>query len=79
MADGEGLTVEFKRDIDVMALLDKKYTDRPYYGVRRMTVYLQRDEKVDVGKDHVRTLLRRMGIMALFPTRNLSRPNPAYY
>ncbi|HAH31760.1 MAG TPA: IS3 family transposase, partial [Elusimicrobia bacterium] len=35
-----------QRDIDIMALLDKKYTDRPYYGVRRMTVYLQRDEKV---------------------------------
>ena len=67
-----------QRDIDIMTLLDKKYTDRPYYGVRRMTVYLQRDEKVDVGKDHVRTLLRRMGIMALFPTRNLSKPNPAH-
>jgi len=67
-----------QRDLDIMALLDKKYTDRPYYGVRRMTVYLQRDEKVEVGKDHVRTLLRRMGIMALFPTRNLSKPNPAH-
>jgi len=67
-----------QRDIDIMALLDKKYTDRPYYGVRRMTVYLQRDEKVEVGRDHVRTLLRQMGIMALFPTRNLSRPNPAH-
>ena len=67
-----------QRDLDIMALHDEKYTDRPYYGIRRMTVYLQRDEKVDVGKDHVRTLLRRMGIMALFPTRNLSRPNPAH-
>ena len=61
-----------------MTLLDKKYTARPYYGVRRMTAYLQKDEKYEVGKDHVRTLLRRMGIMALFPTRNLSKPNPAH-
>ena len=65
-------------DLNIMALLDKKYTARPYYGVRRMTVYLQKDEKCEVGKDHVRTLLRRMGIMALFPTRNLSKPNLAH-
>ena len=67
-----------QRDIDIMALLDLKYTDRPYYGVLRMTAYLQKDEEITVGKDHVRTLLRRMGIMALFPTRNLSKPNPAH-
>ena len=67
-----------QRDIDIMALLDQKYTDRPYYGVLRMTTYLQIDEKIVIGKDHVRTLLRRMGVMALFPTRNLSRPNPAH-
>jgi len=65
-------------DLDIMTLLDKKYTARPYYGVRRMTAYLQKDEKYEVGKDHVRTLLRRMGIMALFPIRNLSKPNPAH-
>ena len=61
-----------------MALLDQKYTDRPYYGVRRMWKYLQMDKKISIGRDHVRTLLRKMGIMALFPTRNLSRPNPAH-
>ena len=65
-------------DIDIMALLDKKYTDRPFFGVLRMTAYLQKDEGCAIGKDHVRTLLRRMGIMALFPTRNLSKPNPAH-
>lgn len=61
-----------------MALLDKKYTARPYYGVRRMTVYLRKDEGYDVGKDLTRTLLRLMGIMALFPKKNLSRRNPAH-
>lgn len=68
-----------QQDIDIIALLDKKYTDCPFYGVLRMTTYLQKDEHVVIGKDHVRTLLRRMGIMALFPTRNLSRPNPAHH
>ena len=67
-----------REDLEIMALLDMKYTARPYYGVRRMTVYLTKDEGYVIGKDHVRTLLRRMGIMALFPTRNLSKPNPAH-
>lgn len=67
-----------QRNLDIMALLDKKYTVRPYYGVRRMTVYLRKDEGYDVGKDLVRTLLRLMGIMALFPKKNLSRRNPAH-
>ena len=67
-----------REDLEIMALLDMKYTARPYYGVRRMTVYLTKDEGFVIGKDHVRTLLRRMGIMALFPTRNLSKPNPAH-
>ena len=52
-----------------MALLDKQYTDRMYSGVLRMTTSLRKDEHRVIGKDHVRTLLRRMGIMALFPTR----------
>ncbi|MBI4800982.1 MAG: hypothetical protein HY796_00495 [Elusimicrobia bacterium] len=43
-----------------------------------MTVYLQKDEGYEVGKDHVRTLLRRMGIIALFPKKNLSRRNLAH-
>jgi putative transposase len=70
-----------QRDLNIMALLDQKYTDRPYYCVRRMWKYLQLDVKVPVGRDHVRTLLRKMGIMALFPTRNLSsaeRKKPPY-
>jgi putative transposase len=67
-----------QRDLNIMALLDQKYTDRPYYGVRRMWKYLQMDKKITVGRDHVRTLLRKMGIMALFPTRNLSKPNPSH-
>lgn len=67
-----------QRNLDIMTLLDRKYTVRPYYGVRRMTVYLRKDEGYDVGKDLVRTLLRLMGIMALFPKKNLSRRNPAH-
>ncbi len=58
-----------------MNLLDEQYTKTPFYGVRNMTTYL-REIGYAVGKDHVRTLLRAMGLMAVFPKPNLSIPHP---
>jgi putative transposase len=65
------------RDQSMMELLDKQYTDAPFYGVRRMTKYLQ-GAGYAVGKDHVRTLLRRMGLMAIWSRPNTSQPHPAH-
>ena len=58
-----------------MNLLDAQYTRTPFYGVRNMTTYL-RDKGYAVSKDHVRTLLRKMGLVAVFPKPNLSKPHP---
>lgn len=60
-----------------MNLLDEQYIRMPYYGVRKMTHYLKTCGYA-VGKDHVRTLLRSMGLAALVPRRNTSQPHPAY-
>ena len=62
-------------DQTMMKLLDTQYMKRPFYGVRKMTKYL-RTEGYIVGKDHVRTLLRKVGLQAVFPKPNLSRPHP---
>jgi len=62
-------------DKTLMGLLDVQYTKTPFYGVRNMTTYL-REAGYAVGKDHVRTLLRTMGLSAIFPKPNLSRPHP---
>ena len=59
----------------MMDLLDAQYTKTPFYGVRNMTTYL-RTLGYEVGKDHVRTLLRNMGLVAVFPKPNLSKPHP---
>ena len=63
------------RDRTLMGLLDIQYTKTPFYGVRNMTTYL-RKAGYAVGRDHVRTLLRKMGLCAIFPKPNLSRPHP---
>jgi putative transposase len=58
-----------------MRLLDEQYTRRPYYGVERMTDWLRREGHA-VGEDRVRRLLRKMGLMALYPKPRTSLPNP---
>jgi len=60
-----------------MNLLDEQYTKTPFYGVRKMTEFL-RGKEYDVGRDHVRTLLRRMGLEAIFAKPNLSKPRPQH-
>ena len=64
-------------DMLFMNLLDAQYTRTPFWGVRNMTTYL-RSQGYQVGKDHVRTLLRRMGLEAIFAKPNLSKPHPQH-
>lgn len=60
-----------------MNLLDAEYTEHPFYGVRKMKKHLNKKGYL-VGNDHVRTLLRKMGLVAVFAKPNLSKPHPAH-
>ncbi len=53
-------------DRRLMNLLDEQYTETPFYGVLRMRQHLK-SLGYNVGKDHVRTLLRGMGLEAIYP------------
>lgn len=66
-----------ERDQKMMNLLDEQYTTMPFYGVIKMTKFLRGKEYI-VGKDHVRTLLRNMGLAAVHPKPNLSKPHPEH-
>ena len=55
-------------------LLDSKHTKTPSYGVPRMTEYLNR-KGFAVGRDKVRSMLRSMGLEAIYPKPRLSIPN----
>lgn len=52
--------------LSLMHKLDLLYTEHPYYGVRRMTACLRRDEEA-VNIKRVRRLLRLMGLEAIYP------------
>jgi putative transposase len=60
-------------DVAVMHLMDEQYTRTPYYGVERMTAWLQR-LGIRIGHNRVRRLLRLMGLEAIYPKPRLSRP-----
>lgn len=59
----------------LMRLLDKQYTQTPFYGVERMTAWL-RQQGYAVNPKRVRRLLRLMGLEALYPKPRLSIPAP---
>jgi putative transposase len=65
------------QDEALMRLLDEEYTRHPFYGVRRMTHWLQ-TQGWDAGLKRVRRLLRLMGLEAIYPKPRLSIPAPGH-
>ena len=64
---------EGAENLRLMRLLDEQYTATPFYGVRRMTAWLQR-QGYAVNHKRVGRLLRQMGLEAIYPKPRLSQP-----
>ena len=66
--------LESDRDMELMRHIDEIHLKYPFYGSRRI-----RDELCgmgyEVGRGHVRTLMKKMGIEALYRKPRLSKPN----
>jgi len=65
------------RDIELMRLIDEIYLRYPFYGSRRIRDELK-DSGHEVGRGHVATLMRKMGIEALYRKPRLSEPHPGH-
>jgi len=65
------------KDLELMRLIDAIYTEFPYYGTRQMRRAL-RAMGWQVGRRRVRRLMRLMGLEALCPKPNLSKPAPGH-
>jgi len=61
------------RDLTLMRRLDELHLQLPYYGARKLAAQLRR-EGHEVGRRHVTTLMRRMGIAALYRKPRTSIP-----
>lgn len=62
-------------DLKLMRRLDELHLDHPYAGARMLRDLLRR-EGVAVGRRHVSSLMKRMGIEAIYRRPNTSKPAP---
>jgi len=62
-----------ERDLKLMRRIDELHLEAPFYGARKIAAQLQRDGH-EVGRKHVATLMRRMGIEALYRKPRTSIP-----
>jgi putative transposase len=58
-----------------MHLLDELYTETPFYGSRRMRAMLLK-MGYSVNRKRIQRLMRLMGLEAIYPKPNLSKPHP---
>ncbi len=64
-------------DLAIMRRLDELHLEHPTFGSRRLVALLRRDG-FDTGRQHVRTLMRRMGMEAIYRKPRTSQPNQAH-
>nr|WP_156773859.1 IS3 family transposase [Paraburkholderia tropica] len=64
-------------DLKLMRRIDELHLEHPFAGAR-MLVRLLRREGIKVGRRHVSTLMKRMGVEALYRKPNTSRKHAAH-
>ena len=64
-------------DLDLMRRIDELFTAWPFLGSRRMVAMLKA-EGLTVNRKRVQRLMRKMGIAALGPKPNTSKPAPGH-
>jgi putative transposase len=64
-----------EEDINLMNLIDQIYTKYPFYGARRIKKALKRKYQLEVNRKHVSRLMKEMGIEAIYPKQNTSKPD----
>src|SRR5512147_2403135 len=65
------------RDLELMRLIDEIHLKHPFMGSRSIRDQLQ-DMGHKVGREHVSTLMKKMGIAALYRKPRLSKPHPEH-
>lgn len=64
-------------ELDLLKRLDEIFTENPMYGSRRLQAMLKR-EGVQVGRRRIRGLMRKLGLWAVTPKPNTSKPHPEH-
>lgn len=64
-------------DLAIMRRIDELHLDYPFAGSRMLQRFLKR-ERFDIGRLHVSTLMKKMGIEAIYRRPNTSKPEPGH-
>lgn len=64
-------------EADLLKRLDRIFTEHPVYGSRRLQVALAR-EGLAVGRRRIRRLMKKLGLWAIAPKPDTSRPHPEH-
>jgi len=65
------------RDLEIMKQIDEIHLKYPFMGSRSIRDEL-RDRGYEIGREHVRTLMKKMGIEAIYRKPRLSKPHPGH-
>ena len=65
-------------ELGLMRRIDEIYTRCPFYGSRRITAQLNRDDEQDWNRKRIQRLMRIMGIRGVAPGPDTSRPHPEH-
>jgi putative transposase len=62
-----------EEDLTVMKLIDRQYMDTPFYGARKIAVWLKSQGHL-LNRKHVRRLMQVMGLKAIYRSPRTSKP-----
>jgi putative transposase len=71
----EAEVARLKRHMDA---IDEIYTERPFYGTRRLQYELERSYDIRIGRDRIRHLMAKLGLEAVYPKPDTSKPAPGH-
>ena len=64
-------------DLVLMRLIDEEYTRHPFYGSRKMVIFLEKAGH-SVNRKRAQRLMREMGLAGMAPGPNTSRLHPEH-
>ena len=64
-------------DLELMRRIDELHLDYPFAGSRMLQALLKREGR-SIGRRHVTSLMRKMGLEAIYRRPNTSRPAPGH-
>ena len=67
---------ETELNLWLMKEIDRLYTAHPYFGSRRITVWLNAQHERSFNRKRIQALMRKMGIQGILPGPHTSKPQP---